>query len=70
MRESPRLLSTTPIRPDFNLSFEAEEEAADRVETEPSFPDHGALQLRAEIDAWDSASDEALEGMDEQLTER
>ena len=69
MRETPRLLSTAPICRDFNLSFEAEEAADDRVETEPSFPDHGAMQLRAEVDAWDSASDEALEGTDE-LTER
>ncbi len=65
MRESPRLLPTAPIRPDFNLSFEAEDEVSEHVESDSVSLDLGNAQLQAELNAWDAASDEAFEGTDE-----
>jgi hypothetical protein len=69
MRESPRLLSTAPIPSDFNLSFDVEESVNEFADSTPEFPDAGAANLQAELDAWDSASDEAFEGAEGGLGE-
>lgn len=67
---SPRLLTTSPVCPDFNRQLEPESWRDTGIEEEQQVgADNVDPALQAELDAWDAASDEALEGVENSLPE-
>jgi len=66
---APRLVPTAPVDPGFNEPLEADhwEEVNSEESTQKAVPGNRALQ--EELDAWDAASDEALENLEDSLPE-
>jgi len=70
LNAKPRLLRTAPIHPNFNLSCETEDEDEWNVAEQPQVSsDFTDSELQAEMDAWDAASDEAFEELEDTLPE-
>jgi len=64
LRVKPRLLPTAPIQPDFNLSFEAEDDEVESNAEQCDIANSDAPLLREELEAWDAASDEAFDNLE------
>jgi len=69
MPSSPRLVPAAPITPDFNCAFGSDPWEDLATEVEPQGKAVEDLDLQAEIDAWEAASDDAFENLEESLPE-